>query len=100
MKIIEKTGVDKNVLTLKITGSIDTLTAPELESVVNSKCSDLAELILDFSEVDYISSAGLRCILLAFRLLEGHGKLHLVNVGQDVREIFEVTGFDSFLDIK
>ena len=88
-------------LTVVISGNIDTVTAPELESKLQENISDVKDLVLDFAAVDYISSAGLRVILMANQQMEEvDGNLTIKNVNEDVRDVFEMTGFDSLLNLE
>ena len=89
---------DSGKLTAKITGSIDTVTAPELEKELKSQWDNVTELILDFTAVDYISSAGLRVMMSADqRMTDADGKMSIRNANDDVKEVFEMTGFDDLL---
>lgn len=98
---LEKTKSENGAtLTVAIEGSVDTVTAPELEKALSEEYAGLKELILDFSKVDYISSAGLRVVMGADQQMEGAGKMVLRNVNDDVREVFEMTGFDELLTIE
>ena len=88
-------------LTVTISGNIDTVTAPELDSKLQENISDIKDLVLDFAAVDYISSAGLRVILMANQQMEEvDGNLTIKNVNEDVRDVFEMTGFDSLLNLE
>ncbi len=88
-------------LTVTISGNIDTVTAPELDSKLQENISDVKDLVLDFAAVDYISSAGLRVILMANQQMEDvDGNLTVKNVNEDVRDVFEMTGFDSLLNLE
>jgi anti-sigma B factor antagonist len=90
-----------NTLTVVISGNIDTVTAPELDAKLQENLADVKELILDFAAVDYISSAGLRVILMANQQLEDvDGSMTIKNVNEDVRDVFEMTGFDSLLNFE
>ena len=94
---------DKNadVLTVSIQGSVDTVTAPELDNFLQANQQNIQTLILDFSAVDYISSAGLRVIMMANQNMEDcDGTLKICNVNEDVMEVFEMTGFDSLLNFE
>ena len=87
-------------LTVTISGNIDTVTAPELDSKLQENISDVKDLVLDFAAVDYISSAGLRVILMANQQMEDvDGNMTVKNVNEDVRDVFEMTGFDSLLNL-
>ncbi len=91
---------DGTVLTVAIEGSIDTVTAPRFEAELNPLYDGVRELILDFAAVDYVSSAGLRVIMSADQRMSEAGRLVLKNVCEDVREVFEMTGFDELLTIE
>ena len=89
-----------STLTVAISGNIDTVTAPELDTKLQENLSGIKNLILDFAAVDYISSAGLRVILMANQQLEdADGTMTIKNVNDDVRDVFEMTGFDSLLNL-
>lgn len=96
---IEKT-ISTNTVTLKITGRLDTVTAPELEAVLDSCVAGVQELVLDFAEVEYISSAGLRVILKAQKQMNVQGSMKLVQVNDSVMEVFDITGFADILNIE
>ena len=88
-------------LTVTISGNIDTVTAPELDSKLQENISGIKDLVLDFAAVDYISSAGLRVILMTNQLMEDvDGNMTVKNVNEDVRDVFEMTGFDSLLNLE
>ena len=89
-----------STLTVAISGNIDTVTAPELDSKLQENISGVKDLVLDFAAVDYISSAGLRVILMANQQLEdADGTMTIKNANDDVRDVFEMTGFDSLLNL-
>ena len=97
---IEKNN-NENVLTVKVIGKLDTNTAPELEASVNEDIKDIKELVFDFSDLNYISSAGLRVVLIFHKLMASRtGKLIIYKPNDDVMEIFDMTGFSTFLNIK
>ena len=85
---------------LKIDGRLDTTTAPELEKAINGEGDSLKNLVLDFGGVNYISSAGLRVILTAQKKMNVQGSMELINVSEEVMDIFEMTGFAEILVIK
>ena len=87
-------------LVVAVEGRIDTTTAPELESELKESCVEAESLLLDFAKVDYISSAGLRVLLSLQKLMTKRGGMKLINVNDDIMEIFEVTGFDDILTIE
>lgn len=96
---IKKT-TDNKTLTAAISGRIDTTTAPTLETELKSSFDSIESLVLDFAEVNYISSAGLRVLLSAYKVMSKKGGMKLINVSETIMEIFEVTGFNEILDIE
>ena len=89
-----------NALTISVEGRLDTTTAPELEKVIKESLGNINDLTLDFSKLDYISSAGLRVLLSAQRIMKSQGKMKVTNINEVVREVFEVTGFADILTIE
>lgn len=96
---INKTLSD-NKLTLALDGRVDTTTAPELEQAVKSNLDGVTELVLDFSKLNYISSAGLRVLLSSQKVMNKQGSMTITNVNDIVMEILEVTGFADILTIE
>lgn len=89
-----------NTLNLALTGRLDTTTAPQLEEVVKSELAGVSELTFDFAQLDYISSAGLRVMLAAQKLMNTQGKMKICNVCDEIKEVFEITGFNDILTIE
>lgn len=98
MTINEKRNGD--TLELELEGRLDTTTAPELEEVVKTGLEGVAHLVLNMEKLEYVSSAGLRVILTAHKLMGRQGDMKLVHVNELVMEVFEVTGFVDVLDIQ
>jgi anti-sigma B factor antagonist len=96
---IEK-KVDGNKLTLIVTGRLDTTTAPELDQTVKESLEGVEKLTMDFSDLEYISSAGLRVLLQAQKVMDKQGSMVITGVNDVISEIFEVTGFQDFLTIE
>lgn len=96
---IEKT-INGNAAVLKIAGMLDTETAPELEALLDATLTGIVDLVLDFADLEYVSSAGLRVILKAQKLMNAVGKMKIIHVNESIMEIFEITGFDSILSIE
>lgn len=96
MKIEKKQ--EGTTLTVQLDGRLDTTTAPELE-VVLKELGDVKELILDFENLEYISSAGLRVVLGAQKTMNKQGSMKVANVNDTIMEIFEVTGFADILTV-
>lgn len=96
---IEKT-LNGTELTLQIMGRLDTVTAPELEACLKESLGGVANLIMDFAALDYISSAGLRVILQAQKTMNKQGDMLIKNVNETINEVFEMTGFVDILNIE
>ena len=96
---IEKNFVG-SAITLKVSGRLDTTTAPELEAAVSEAVGSCDQLVLDFAGLEYISSAGLRVILKAQKAMAAKGGMTLKNVNETIMEIFEITGFSDILTIE
>ncbi|MBR7070890.1 MAG: STAS domain-containing protein [Clostridia bacterium] len=92
--------IENNMAKLALEGRLDTVTAPELESVIKEILPGLTELIFDFENLEYISSAGLRVLLSAQKTMNGQGSMKIRNVGETIMEVFEVTGFSDILTIE
>ena len=93
-------NVENGKAVLALEGRLDTVTAPELENAVKEIVPGLTGLTLDFTKLDYISSAGLRVLLSAQKVMSAQGEMKLCNVSDTVMEIFEVTGFTDILNIE
>ncbi len=89
---------DGSKMVITVSGRIDTLTAPELDAK-KSELDGVNDLILDITEVDYISSAGLRALLTFEQIMEDQGELKLKGVCSNVMDIFEITGFAEMFTI-
>ena len=87
-------------LTLEVEGRLDTTTAPQLDAEVKSSNSGITELEIDFSKLDYISSAGLRVLLSAQKIMNKQGSMVIHGASEDLMEIFDVTGFIDILTIE
>ena len=83
--------------TLALTGRLDTVTAPELEKAIAEQLPQIDSLVLDMGSLEYISSAGLRVILKAYKALTPKKGLKLTGVQEAVKEVFDITGFSDFL---
>ena len=88
------------VTTIDIVGRLDTTTAPELDKTINEDLADVKNLVLNFKGLEYISSAGLRVLLGAQKKMQKVGTMKLINVCEDVMEVFEMTGFADILVIE
>ena len=94
----QKTG---EKLEVQVAGRLDTTTAPDLEAELKSSLDGIKDLTLDFSELDYISSAGLRVLLAAQKQMQKQkAEMVVVNVNEIIMEVFEITGFVDIITIK
>ena len=90
---------DFELVTLEITGRLDTTTTPNLESVINELPEDTKEFIFDMSGLEYISSAGIRVLLGAYKKMNtNHGIMRIEKANDMVREVFEMTGLLELLE--
>ena len=98
LNITKNANDDK--LTVALEGRLDTMTAPDLEKDLKDSLDGVKELIMDFEKLDYISSAGLRVLLSAQKIMSKQGEMKVVKVNETIMEIFEVTGFTDILTIE
>ena len=94
-KILEGTS-----LTVKLTGRLDTTTSPALETFLAENLEGITSLVFDFENLDYISSAGLRILLSSHKKMLSAGSMKVINVNEDIKEIFDVTGFVDILNLE
>lgn len=87
-------------LTLVVEGRLDTTTAPELEAEIDRSLEGVKELVFDFEKLEYVSSAGLRIILKAQKIMNIQGSMKIVNVNDAIMEVFDITGFVDILTIE
>ena len=85
---------------IDVTGRLDTTTAPRLEKTFNDIINDVKVLVLDFKGLEYISSAGLRVLLSAQKKMQKNGSMKLINVSEEIMDVFEITGFADILTIE
>ena len=86
--------------TVAVAGRLDTQTAPEFEKELDTVFAGLKELILDMSALEYVSSAGLRVILKAQKVMNAQGSMKLTGVNDNIMEVFDITGFLDILTIE
>lgn len=98
MNIIKNS--EGKTLNIALEGRLDTTTAPQLEAELKQSVADSTELSLDFAKLEYISSAGLRVLLAAQKVMNKQGKMIIRNVNDVIAEVFEVTGFADILTIE
>ncbi|MBR3328573.1 MAG: STAS domain-containing protein [Atopobiaceae bacterium] len=94
-----RTERDGAELRMYLSGRLDTGTAPELESSLRESLDGVDELVLDLKELVYVSSAGLRVLLSAQKVMGPRGGMVVCNVNNDVQDVFDMTGFSDFLTI-
>lgn len=87
-------------LILTLSGRLDTTTAPQLEAELKSCLDNVDSLIMDFEALEYISSAGLRVLLSAQKVMNKQGKMVIRKVNETILEVFEVTGFNDILTVE
>ena len=96
--------IEKNLngteLAVTVAGRLDTTTAPQLEAEFKQSLAGVEKLVLDFTALEYLSSAGLRVLLAAQKVMNKQGEMIIKNVNETIHEIFEVTGFIDILTIE
>ena len=96
---IEK-KINQDAATLIVSGRLDTQTAPELENELDAIVSGIKELTFDMTNLEYVSSAGLRVILKAQKVMNTQGSMKLTGVNDSIMEVFDITGFLDILTIE
>ena len=87
-------------LTLRLEGELNSVTASEFEEVIKTDLNKVTSLIIDLEKLSYLSSAGLRVLLVAQKIMSKNGKMVIRHVNEEVMEIFSLTGFSNVLDIE
>lgn len=87
-------------LTVELEGRLDTTTSPELESGLKESIDGITDLTFDFAKLEYISSAGLRVLLAAQKIMNKQGSMKVIGANETIMEVFEVTGFSEILTIE
>lgn len=95
-----KKNFDGSALTVQLVGRIDAVTALELDKDLSATLKDVTDLKIDLSELEYISSAGLRTLLKIQKRMDKQGSMKICNVRDNVREVLDMTGFSNFLTIE
>ena len=95
-----KKELNKDELVLKVIGEVNSTNYQELEDEVNKSASGVKSLVFDFSELEYLSSAGLRVLLISKKLMDKKGKMVIRGANKTVMDIFEITGFSNVLDFE
>ena len=94
-----KTTKENNVTTITIDGRLDTMTSPELTEEINKVAPESNKIILDVSQLEYISSAGIRALVTAHKLIAGKDGFTVKSPNENVIEIIKLTGLTAVLDI-
>ncbi len=94
------TNKENEKLVMELEGRLDTTTAPQLEEVINTSLDGITSLVFDFEKLEYISSAGLRVMLSAQKIMNEKGAMKVIHVNDVIREIFEITAFNEILTIE
>lgn len=89
-----------SAMTVALEGRLDTTTSPSLESELKEKLGDTQDLTFDFEKLEYISSAGLRVLLSTQKKMNKQGTMVIVNANDDIKDVFDVTGFSDILTIE
>lgn len=96
---VKISNTDK-IVTIAVEGSIDSNTAGDLQSQIMDKVVESQNVLLDFSKVDFVSSAGLRVLLMIYRQIKSkNGKVVLVGVSEEIHDVMSMTGFVNFFEI-
>ena len=96
---IEETKNGGNLI-VKVSERLDTTTAPELEKYLSTALEDVTDLSFDFADLDYMSSAGLRVLLMAIKKMAKQGNMVVKNANETVKDVFEVTGFIDLMTVE
>ena len=98
MEIIKNVNAEE--LTVTLVGRLDTTTAPDLEAELKDALTGIKKLVFDIEKLEYISSAGLRVLLSNQKIMNKQGEMIIRNASEDVKEIFDVTGFCDILTLE
>ena len=93
-------NASEKTLNIALVGRLDTITAPDLDKELKDSLSGVEALAFDFSKLEYISSAGLRVLLSAQKVMNKQGDMVICHVNADIMEVFEITGFSDILTIE
>ena len=96
---VDKT-IENGKAVFRLEWRLDSTTSPELEKEIMDVIGDLNELVLDLKDLEYTSSAGMRVLLSAQRIMNSQGSMKVINVRSEIMDIFEITGFNQILTIE
>ncbi|MBQ1334821.1 MAG: STAS domain-containing protein [Clostridia bacterium] len=94
------TTKDNTALTVFREGRLDTATSPSLDETLKAQMPGISELVIDMEKLEYLSSAGLRVLLSAQKIMNKQGSMTVRNVNETIMEIFDITGFSDILTIQ
>lgn len=89
-----------DALKLTLIGRLDAVTAADLDKVVQNELAGVKDLTMDFQELVYVASAGLRVLLMAQKKMNKQGVMTIIHVSDEVKDVFDMTGFLDFLNIE
>lgn len=98
MEIIKQ--LNGNELTIFLKGELNTATAPQLDDEISTNLKNVKKLIIDMADLSYLSSAGLRVLLVALKIMQKQGEMIVRHVNNSIMDIFAITGFDNILTIE
>lgn len=93
-------NMENNTAFFALKGRLDTVTAPDFEKELNESLDGVTDLVIDFEKLEYISSAGLRVLLSAQKIMNKQGGMKVTHVNETIKEIFDVTGFSDILTVE
>ena len=99
MTVILAEMKEDNTMVIKAQGRLDTVSSPRLEEKMREAAAQAEGVILDFSQLDYISSAGLRVLLFGRKAFSGKGGRKIIHANENIMEILRITGLSEILDI-
>lgn len=94
-----KKSVENGKMVIALEGRLDTTTAPNLEAELKASIEGIQDLLFDFEALEYISSAGLRVLLSAQKIMSKQGEMKIKNASEEIKEVFELTGFMDILTV-
>ena len=98
MEVIKK--IEGTTVNVSLVGRLDTTTAPQLEAELKTSLNDATDLVFDLEKLEYISSAGLRVLLAAQKVMNKQGTMVIRNANEEIKEVFTITGFSDILTIE
>lgn len=98
MEIVNK--AEETKMTMEISGWLDTQTAPQLEEALSALDDSVTSLVFDFAKLEYISSAGLRQVIAAYKKMADKDGFKIINISDEVYDVFKLTGFDQKINIE